>query len=229
MDVPWLSGLQMKSVSSFAALMCDFFFPQVKAVENLDTLFFWHLLQMPKYWQCLLFLFFPIWIPVITVKKVSCQFSIMNLFSSGLLFKISVLHCCTCCLSFFENWQEWECLCFSASKVNLFYWLRQIWSAPFLHLLIRQSVCSLKGLLGYLSHQQPWGTDKWFFFCINVQYLTQLDLNRMNSIVIDATLIVTHGAPMVVGKCLQIFPYRLDVLMYACVSPCSRQKRSELG
>lgn len=40
MDVPWLSGLQMKSVSSFAALMCDFFFPQVKAVENLDTLFF---------------------------------------------------------------------------------------------------------------------------------------------------------------------------------------------
>ena len=76
MDVPWLSGLQMKSVSSFAALMCDFFFPQVKAVENLDTLFFWHLLQMPKYWQCLLFLFFPIWIPVITVKKVSCQFSI---------------------------------------------------------------------------------------------------------------------------------------------------------
>lgn len=163
MDVPWLSGLQMKSVSSFAALMCDFFFPQVKAVENLDTLFFWHLLQMPKYWQCLLFLFFPIWIPVITVKKVSCQFSIMNLFSSGLLFKISVLHCCTCCLSFFENWQEWECLCFSASKVNLFYWLRQIWSAPFLHFLIRQSVCSLKGLLGYLSQQQPWGTDKWFF------------------------------------------------------------------
>lgn len=80
-----------------------FFFPQVKAVENLDTLFFWHLLQMPKYWQCLLFLFFPIWIPVITVKKVSCQFSIMNLFSSGLLFKISVLHCCTCCLSFLKT------------------------------------------------------------------------------------------------------------------------------
>lgn len=39
MEVPWLSGLQMKSVSSFAALMCDLFFPQVKAVENLDKLF----------------------------------------------------------------------------------------------------------------------------------------------------------------------------------------------
>lgn len=35
-------------------------------------------------------------------EKLSCQFSIMNLFSSGLPFKISVLHCCTCCLSFLK-------------------------------------------------------------------------------------------------------------------------------
>lgn len=205
-----------------------FFSPQVKAVENLDTLFFWHLLQMPKYWQCLLFLFFPIWIPVITVKKVSCQFSIMNLFSSGLLFKISVLHCCTCCLSFLKTDRNGNVfvslplrlICFTGSdKFDLL------------------PSCTSLFVSQYVPSKDYWGTypnsnpeaQISDFFCINVQYLTQLDLNRMNSIVIDATLIVTHGAPMVVGKCLQIFPYRLDVLMYACVSPCSRQKRLELG
>lgn len=72
MDVPWLSGLQIKSVSSFAALMCISFSGWSQR-EPRDA-FFGELLQMPKYWQRLLFLFFSPWLPVIWMKKPVANF-----------------------------------------------------------------------------------------------------------------------------------------------------------
>lgn len=52
-------------------------------------------------------------------------------------------------------------------------------------------------------------------------------MKTTNSIVIDATLTVTHGA--LVGKCLYIFPYWLDVFNVHLCQLCHRQKRLELG
>lgn len=72
-------------------LLCSInvqFFSQVKAVENLDKLFLDNSYKCQNIGNVCFFSSFPFEYLLLPWKKVSCQFSIKNLFSSGLPFKI---------------------------------------------------------------------------------------------------------------------------------------------